>query len=573
MREIYRVFLCAMIILLVLPRATLGMEPTPTQSELAKRVVKKIIKNYPKSKSGKKLRANLAAIINNLGTTDTSSRVELDSEGCKICFSEYEDNLGKALSCGCAFHVSCTREYLETALNNRNFKELTRCPSCRAPLSADEIASFLDEDSLAALETLFLRNNKYVAVCARCEGGMAVKPKRKSAAAQCLNCDYRFCFSCEMPPHKNVSCEEAARPRDRFDFLVEVIGNDSSYMSKCRVCKYCHNIVDKLSGCNDMVCGNNSRDKTQIASINGCGALLNWASLNSLSDHMQQTYPEWSCVNWALLNPDYQFSDPDEVFMLVSEREQGANLINGSLKNVQLRKMVADGLDCTSLRGEKLLFESCNLEQVIFFRATLKNVRFSRKTNLQGTCFNNARLYDCHFDKAVVLGDAEFAGTIFAGTVITSKKHLFAILNGGGILAGLVFDGLKLTQADIDELDLSGVDFRNMDLTNLELSRVTLGNNTFVGCQISAQQYAQAHEQGNRDFHSVQFVGGTGFENLSFKSVNVDEADFRETQGLTKRQLMRAINWQTASYNRETLKLFGAVEKIKIRSKRRRARR
>lgn len=168
----------------------------------------------------------------------------------------------------------------------------------------------------------FLRKGKIAAGCIECPNGSCscwVEPTRplEKQRVDCPKCLMTFCTLCKRPYHFRCSCDEVMtitkqwlewQQHGREPYLTKMAKEDSSYQaaldvfnerraahvqevhtaeqnwgllvadenykaSRCRRCPYCNRVIERIDGCDTMVCGQNAHGGNIQ---NGCGVAFDW---------------------------------------------------------------------------------------------------------------------------------------------------------------------------------------------------------------------------------------------------------------------------------------------------------
>jgi hypothetical protein len=168
----------------------------------------------------------------------------------------------------------------------------------------------------------FLRKGKIAAGCIECPNGRCsywVEPTRplEKQRVDCPKCLMAFCTLCKRPYHFRCSCDEVMtitkqwlewQQHGREPYLTKMAKEDSSYQaaldvfndrrtahvqevhtaeqnwgllvadenykaSRCRRCPNCNRVIERIDGCDTMVCGQNAHGGNIQ---NGCGVAFDW---------------------------------------------------------------------------------------------------------------------------------------------------------------------------------------------------------------------------------------------------------------------------------------------------------
>lgn len=168
----------------------------------------------------------------------------------------------------------------------------------------------------------FLRKGKIAAGCIECPNGRCsywVEPTRplEKQRVDCPKCLMAFCSLCKRPYHFRCSCDEVMtitkqwlewQQHGRAPYLTKMAREDSSYQaaldvfksrraahvqevrtaeqnwgllvadenykaSRCKRCPHCNRVIERVDGCDTMVCGQNAHGGNIQ---NGCGQAFDW---------------------------------------------------------------------------------------------------------------------------------------------------------------------------------------------------------------------------------------------------------------------------------------------------------
>eukprot|EP00930_Biecheleria_cincta_P085207 TRINITY_DN74614_c0_g1_i1.p1 TRINITY_DN74614_c0_g1~~TRINITY_DN74614_c0_g1_i1.p1 ORF type:complete len:762 (-),score=88.29 TRINITY_DN74614_c0_g1_i1:130-2415(-) len=250
---------------------------------------------------------------------------------CRICFNDDAD--ANWCSFSHSFCKTCMSRHVEEELVSKGI--LPACPlsaECGHLLSRDQVEDALtssDESPDAVLDRFDLLAQRLglqalgAFPCARetCQDWIVPSEPGKRQLVECPRCEIRFCALCKRKPfHWRVpQCKEVAQVdeawhqwlgKDRDEYIGKVAAKDPAYIeileqlgskkaeqlrmlaaakarkkefdemetwkeTNCKCCPKCKRVINKVDGCDSMVCGRNYHGGDVQ---NGCGTKFNWAS-------------------------------------------------------------------------------------------------------------------------------------------------------------------------------------------------------------------------------------------------------------------------------------------------------
>ena len=133
---------------------------------------------------------------------------------CPVCYLECEpEEIVIMPDCGHAFCDSCFGGYLESKVGEGKQCVWTSCmlTTCGNIVSESTFKKLLSYESLAKyrkyLTDSFIDLNKYIKWCSGNNCSMVIESKiGTSVSGQCM-CGTAFCFGCDKPAHKPMSCD------------------------------------------------------------------------------------------------------------------------------------------------------------------------------------------------------------------------------------------------------------------------------------------------------------------------------------------------------------------------------
>ena len=219
------------------------------------------------------------------------------------------------------FCLSCLGSDLK--IRSEGNGEIAKClgHQCDYPISTREVLEIMHRDvgennesnsivsrhveSLVKVRLTSLSNESLSSPCPApdCLGWQVSKTYTKFQRSRllCGFCGFTYCSSCRAPFHYNCGCKQVLRVAqrwadwlraDREKYLRDVgvearkkfmelqsrakqVREDEAYLAKtCRLCPKCDRRVEKLGGCDLMICG---RDWHGGNNQQGCGAHFKWS--------------------------------------------------------------------------------------------------------------------------------------------------------------------------------------------------------------------------------------------------------------------------------------------------------
>jgi hypothetical protein len=260
-------------------------------------------------------------------------------QGCEVCLDSFPYPSEIAMcDCSCSLWCyGCAFERLKKCITAEN-PELPSCLACKEVFSEHWIEEVLDralrdKKIVAPGKAMLVRkcnelrlylwckSDSHMRRCPSC--GLWISLPATLVASRtrvcCQRCNAQFCSNCDaLPHHFSGECRElgearlqwmAWRDHDRGVLLGEMARQDARYQAEleayrgraakvkevkskmerwrelcqdedekartCRLCPSCGRIVQKLSGCDSMKCGEDAHGGNKQG---GCGASFNWAS-------------------------------------------------------------------------------------------------------------------------------------------------------------------------------------------------------------------------------------------------------------------------------------------------------
>jgi len=243
---------------------------------------------------------------------------------CPICFSEHDRKEWQCLQ-GHQFCLLCMRQHVSAVA-------FPRCPDvgCEYKLSEGDLRSmnvpeerietFLNGQLQTAIDTLGTSNQsaanaeqEVLIRCQRdgCSNAMLIVLGDQPSRFECYCGAAAFCARCHQSPyHYHAKCSEVQQLRERWlawvssgrerqNRLFAAVANHEAQVRalreaaqrhkeleddevwktlNCRICPGCRRPVQKLEGCDTMVCGEDTHGGNRQ---NGCGLRFNWRDARS----------------------------------------------------------------------------------------------------------------------------------------------------------------------------------------------------------------------------------------------------------------------------------------------------
>lgn len=181
--------------------------------------------------------------------------VPLPAVNCEICLMELPVEEAVPLDfCGHLFHNECIARHISVQIADGNLQ--LDCPTCRLPLSSEDVHIRCTEKDLSLYERLSL--SQFLSThqdafkhCMTPDCGYAFAYEGESDF-QCPACSKHYCLKCMTEFHPQFTCEEyrnAHNPSmvdEMFQRFVQ-----GAHFKQCPNCKF---FVERTSGCNHMTC-------------------------------------------------------------------------------------------------------------------------------------------------------------------------------------------------------------------------------------------------------------------------------------------------------------------------------
>eukprot|EP00047_Mylnosiga_fluctuans_P003857 m.231340 g.231340 ORF g.231340 m.231340 type:complete len:618 (-) comp12199_c0_seq1:161-2014(-) len=246
---------------------------------------------------------------------------------CNICLDEKEVDAMCFLPCDHRFCFECLRHEVESKVDENMIPSCPE-PACRVQLpQRDAELVFIDSPSspyVPRIAQLYLNTilaSSGAIPCPRpgCKNAFFPSAPGEKEKCVCGVCGMIFCSLCRNDYHHDLSCEETRAIAARWDQWIQSgrekymrqralqdgdwrrklaeyetrkdkhskevqdamqrrseQGRDEQWKAQnCRHCPRCNRVIERMSGCDSMVCGQDAHGGNQQ---NGCGTSFSWPS-------------------------------------------------------------------------------------------------------------------------------------------------------------------------------------------------------------------------------------------------------------------------------------------------------
>lgn len=178
---------------------------------------------------------------------------------CAVCMDDIElKDIFFLESCSHSFCKDCVRYHIKTKIGQRITK--IDCPSsdCSDLLDHFQIRYLLNNNELFKKFEEFLLTDKLdemddVSICPNKKCSKYCEKQEDEDKQVCPTCGFKFCFKCKKEYHPNLTClEYKAWKSDNGDEVALQKWVVEHNAKKCPSCGY---LVEKVDGCNKMICG------------------------------------------------------------------------------------------------------------------------------------------------------------------------------------------------------------------------------------------------------------------------------------------------------------------------------
>ena len=205
-------------------------------------------------------------LLNNKEREEKIEEEEIKISTCILCTEEFEENdimNPEIMECKKHVHGQCFINYIEEELNNNRFP--IRCPLCtgkeRHEINNKTILDCLllnDKENLAAkLENISLNhlaenNSDEITFCPTAGCNYMCSYDKNEFHLNCPLCKKSYCLQCKTEWHKDMTCEEYQRSKNKDESDVKF--EEYAKGSKLKQCPKCKRWVEKISGCDHITC-------------------------------------------------------------------------------------------------------------------------------------------------------------------------------------------------------------------------------------------------------------------------------------------------------------------------------
>jgi len=235
---------------------------------------------------------------------------------CPICRDEFGISKLYTLECDHRYCFDCVKKHINTFIEN---EEPAKCPepTCEHQITSKEVkhVDYLNYGRYESILTQkLLKSTPGFVKCKKCNTWMETRRPLEAEKCICVKkqCSYIFCSRCNEDYHYGVTCDEVVKHRhiwtswrekgrqerekeftdklQQFEKAkaehekeakiqeqnFDILKKDEEYKAaRAKRCPHCKRIVEKVAGCDSMVCG---RDTHGANTQNGCGHAFNWSS-------------------------------------------------------------------------------------------------------------------------------------------------------------------------------------------------------------------------------------------------------------------------------------------------------
>ncbi|XP_076626401.1 E3 ubiquitin-protein ligase RNF14 isoform X2 [Colletes latitarsis] len=203
---------------------------------------------------------------------------------CKICFvDKIGEHCTQFLPCSHVFCKDCIRSYLEVKIKDGNVQNIC-CPDekCTSEATPAQIKDLVSSELFAKYDSILLNATldtmMDIVYCPRRSCQYPVTREPNEQMANCPVCQYAFCIYCKMVYHGIEPCkvysaethqlvteyQEASNDKKlqmeqrygkkQLQSLVDNAMSENWIKSNSQKCPKCNAAIEKLDGCNKMVC-------------------------------------------------------------------------------------------------------------------------------------------------------------------------------------------------------------------------------------------------------------------------------------------------------------------------------
>ncbi|KAL8151900.1 hypothetical protein V2J09_021708 [Rumex salicifolius] len=215
------------------------------------------------SGGSKETKRKVEMIIDEIATSDNlhspGEVVSATEATCPICLCEMEDEY-QLENCLHAFCSQCLVDQCESALRSRDsFPICCSREGCGVPILLVDLKSLLSGDKIeelfrASLSAFVTSSGGAYRFCPSPDCPSVYKVASPEAPGQPFKCGACFsetCTRCHVEYHPYLSCEKYQEFKEDPDLSLKEWSSDKDNVKRCPVCGY---TIEKVEGCNHIVC-------------------------------------------------------------------------------------------------------------------------------------------------------------------------------------------------------------------------------------------------------------------------------------------------------------------------------
>lgn len=204
---------------------------------------------------------------------------------CPICFCQVTKPM--TLLCGHVYCTACVQHYMTSAAHSDEFpvKCLGEEGSCGIAIPSKDLERLLKpDDEEAMMQSSFLsfvraHPNEY-RYCPTPDCPELYRPAAEGTVLQCPSCLGKVCPACHQEFHEGSSCAE-------YREAQAGLGGDESFRlwrlkNFVQPCPGCGMLLDKISGCNHVVCG--------VCKTHMCWKCMGVFAAGEIYEHMSRAH-------------------------------------------------------------------------------------------------------------------------------------------------------------------------------------------------------------------------------------------------------------------------------------------